>query len=208
MRWKAYTFIHRERGLNLSELAVSCIKAPVENVNKLWGLLTLLTFFIHFSFGTVTADSFYLMSVSHTAGSSQVKPPLNVSKGTKLFYGIEIKAPSDPQRRSAPELRWKPRSSLKITFLSLPQLLISLIDFAFPAEVRDCRHKINWFQILIPLTAELSRTPCHRSPIHPNSVNVVQTNKRRKTGTSRTSLLFDSVLLFSPLLHHWLMFIW
>lgn len=93
-----------------------------------------------------------------------------------------------------------------MTFLSLPQLLISLIDFAFPAEVRDCRHKINWFQILIPLTAELSRTPRHRSPIHPNSINVVQTNKRRKTGTRRTSLLLHSVLLFSPL-HHWLMFI-
>ena len=29
--------------------------------------------------------------------------------------------------------------------------------FSLPAEVRVCRHKTNWFQILIPLTAELSR---------------------------------------------------
>lgn len=29
--------------------------------------------------------------------------------------------------------------------------------FSLPTEVRVCRHKTNWFQILIPLTAELSR---------------------------------------------------
>lgn len=29
--------------------------------------------------------------------------------------------------------------------------------FSLPAEVRVCRHKTNWFQILIPLTAEQSR---------------------------------------------------
>lgn len=29
--------------------------------------------------------------------------------------------------------------------------------FSLPAEVRVYRHKTNWFQILIPLTAELSR---------------------------------------------------
>lgn len=44
-----------------------------------------------------------------------------------------------------------------MTFLLLLQLLISLIDFLFPAEVRVYRHKTNWFQILIPLTAEPSR---------------------------------------------------
>lgn len=29
--------------------------------------------------------------------------------------------------------------------------------FSLPAEVRVCRHKTNWFQILIPLTTEQSR---------------------------------------------------
>lgn len=60
------------------------------------------------------------------------------SRGRSSSKEIEIKAPSDPSGHSAPRrrLRWKRRSSLKMTFLSLLQLLISLIDFSLPAEVR------------------------------------------------------------------------
>lgn len=42
-------------------------------------------------------------------------------------------------------------------FLVAASIFNFLNWFSLPAEVRVCRHKTNWFQILIPLTAEQSR---------------------------------------------------
>lgn len=92
---------------------------------------------------------------------------LRSSKSSKVWYLGSVPPGTKLHLKG---LRWKPHhlipfaarlssssGSSKITFLSLLQLLISLIDFLLLAEVRVGRHKTNWFQILIPLTAEQSR---------------------------------------------------
>lgn len=100
----------------------------------------------------------------------------------------------------SPQQRWKRCCSVEMTFLSLFQLLISLIDFP-SKEVRFCRLKTNWFQILIPLTTELlGGAPRHRSPIHSNSIIVVETDGRREK--ERSPLDFNSSFSHPPSVFH------
>lgn len=69
--------------------------------------------------------------------------------------------------------------------------------FFLPAEVRVCRHKTNWFQILIPLTAEQSRVlpTIDLQSIQTQLMCWRRIGKRRRTPLSL--LRFRSLLIFS-----------